>query len=69
AQEQFEQPDIDLSPDAGLVYAALSCKPQPLDVLCEKTHLPSHKVMAALTELELAGISAQQAGRQFVLVQ
>lgn len=67
AQEQFEQPDLDLTPDAGAVMAALSCRAQPLDALCETTKLPLPRVMAALTELELAGISSQQAGRQFVL--
>ena len=56
-----------LSEAAHCVQKALCCTPQPLQALCAKTNLPPHKVMAALTELELAGISSQQAGRQFVL--
>ncbi|MEG0166301.1 MAG: DNA-processing protein DprA [Ruthenibacterium sp.] len=67
-QETKEKSEILLSSEAKQVQAQLLCTPQSLTALCAKTNLPPHKIMAALTELELAGISSQQAGRQFVLV-
>ena len=60
--------DTPLSLEAKQVKEQLLCTPQSLSALCAKIKLPPHKIMAALTELELAGVSSQQAGRQFVLV-
>ncbi len=57
-----------VSEDARIMRAALStAQPQRLEELCAKTKLPPHKAMAALTELELAGVSVQLAGRRFQL--
>lgn len=56
-----------LSPAARSVQGTLSHRAQTLPALCGATNLTPAAVMAALTELELAGISRQQAGRQFVL--
>lgn len=55
-----------LGEQAQTIYALLTETPQALGVLCEESGLAPGAVMAALTELELAGLSAQQAGRQFV---
>ncbi len=58
----------ELSPDARRMRDALSAAaPQTLEALCAKTDLAPSKAMAALTELEIAGLSRQLAGRQFQL--
>ena len=54
-----------LSEQAQAVYRLLTARPQGLETLCAASGLPSGVVMAALTELELAGLSRQLAGRQF----
>ena len=54
-----------LSEQAQAVYRLLTARPQGLEALCAASGLPSGVVMAALTELELAGLSRQLAGRQF----
>ncbi len=57
-----------ISADAESMRGALSAsQPQRLEELCAKTKLPPHRAMAALTELELAGVSVQLAGRRFQL--
>ena len=55
-----------LSPEAAALCAALSARPQGLAELCAASGLAPGAAMAALTELELAGLSRQLAGRQFV---
>jgi len=55
-----------LSADAAAVYACLTAQPQPLAALCAACGLLPGAVMAALTELELAGLSCQLAGRLFI---
>ncbi|MEG1070042.1 MAG: DNA-processing protein DprA [Ruthenibacterium sp.] len=67
-QNPLKETETQLSAEAKQVQEQLCCTPQSLTALCAKTNLPPHKMMAALTELELAGISSQQAGRQFVLI-
>lgn len=58
----------ELSPDARRMRAALrAAAPQTLEALCAETGLAPSKAMAALTELEIAGLSRQLAGRQFQL--
>lgn len=59
--------DAPISAAAREVYTQLGCTPQPLEAVCEALSLAPNIVMAALTELELAGLICQQAGRQFVL--
>lgn len=62
------QCEIELSPNAKRMRDALSAAaPQTLEALCTKTGLVPSRAMAALTELELAGLSVQLAGRQFQL--
>jgi hypothetical protein len=58
-----------LSDEAKRAYAQLGPRPVPLAVICEKSGLSSAEAMAALTELDLAGLSRQLAGRQFVIMQ
>lgn len=66
-QPEAQQPAAPLSATARIISKVLSHRPQTLAALCDLTALSTPAVMAALTELELAGISRQQAGRQFVL--
>ena len=56
-----------LSPHAAAVLAALGPKPQGMGALAEATGLPVWQLAAALTELELAGLADQLAGRQYLL--
>lgn len=56
-----------LSEAAAAVYRAMSAQAQALPVLCEKTGMPTAKVMAGLTELELCGLIRALPGRQYVL--
>ncbi len=60
-------PDVPLTAEAKAMRGALTFAPQGLDALCAATGLAPGQAMAALTCLELAGISRQLAGRQFVL--
>lgn len=55
--------DLDaLSEDARTVLGALGPRPLAPDEMCRATALPVHRVLAALTELELAGAAQPQAG-------
>ena len=60
-------PKSQLSPHAAAVLAALGPKPQGMGALAEATGLPVWQLAAALTELELAGLADQLAGRQYLL--
>ena len=71
-QEKSEQAagceeSLNLSESADAVYRAMGGQAQPLAVLCEKTGMPTAKVMAGLTELELCGLIRALPGRQYVL--
>ena len=65
--ERARTPEIPVSPSARKIYRVLTSRPQSLTKICESTGLPPAQAMAALTELELAGLSRQLAGRQFIL--
>lgn len=66
--EEGAQRETELSPNAERMRGALcAAAPQTLEALCTKTGLAPPQAMAALTELELAGLSVQLAGRQFRL--
>lgn len=54
-----------LSPDAKTVFAGLGESPLPVDELAAKCGLPVPRVMAALTELELAGCVSPAAGQMY----
>lgn len=54
-----------LSPDAKTVFAGLGESPLPVDELAVKCRLPVPRVMAALTELELAGCVSPAAGQMY----
>lgn len=56
-----------LSPDAQAVRRVLTNRPQTLEAVCSASGLASRQTLAALTELELAGLCRQLAGRQFIL--
>lgn len=58
-----------LSRAAQQALRQLGVTPVPLSTICDKSGLTSGEAMAALTELELAGLSRQLAGRQFVIMQ
>lgn len=66
-EKQTQKPHIIVSSDAQIVLDVIGCTPTTFDAVCTKTMLPVPKAMAALTELELAGVISQLAGRQFVL--
>lgn len=59
----------ELSPDAQAVHAALGPQPRTADELCARTGLPTHRVLAALTELELAGAAVPQPGQRYAAAQ
>ena len=61
--------DLPLSDAATRMRAALPVRPQEFGALCAATGLSAGAAMAALTELELAGVSSQLAGRRFRLAQ
>ncbi|MDL2219533.1 DNA-processing protein DprA [Ruminococcaceae bacterium OttesenSCG-928-O06] len=67
AKEQAEEKAL-LSEEAKRALRQLGAKPVPLSEICERSGLAPAAAMAALTELELAGLSRQLAGRQFVAV-
>ncbi len=60
-----EEPE--LGADAACVRKALSASPLTMEALCEKTGFSPHRAMAALMELEFAGLSQPLAGHQFQL--
>lgn len=70
ATQTVEGDQLDSLGDAAkLAYEQLGAKPVTLAKICADSGLTSGEAMAALTELELAGLSRQLAGRQFVIVQ
>lgn len=66
-RQAAQEPAQPLSPGARVLRTALTAQPQSVAQLVAKTSLAPHTVLAGLTELELAGIACQQAGRQFLL--
>lgn len=56
-----------VSGEAQQVFGHLGTTPQGLEAICTACGLAAGRVMAALTELELAGLSRQLAGRQFTI--
>lgn len=62
-------PLLQLSETALRAYSQLTVTPVSLDAICQQSGLTSGEAMAALTELELSGLSRQLAGRQFVVMQ
>lgn len=63
--EEQKKESLPLSEHAQAVYRVLTARAQGLETICAASGLSSGEVMAALTELELAGLSRQLAGRQF----
>lgn len=61
-----EVPDSDLSPDAQTVLSALGPDPMYLEDICRATGLPAPRVLAAYTELELAGAAIPGPGRSLM---
>ena len=58
----------ELSAEARLVLAALGTTPAAPGALCEKTGLPAHRVLAALTELELADAVQPCPGQRYLAI-
>lgn len=63
------QQQAEVSETAERVLNCLSVLPVGLAQICQQSGLGPGPAMAALTELELAGLSRQLAGRQFVVMQ
>lgn len=63
-QTRFEPTSV--GADAQAVYAALKATPQGVDALCAATKLPAGRVLAACTELELAGGAQALPGRRYM---
>ncbi len=59
----------ELSDVAKRALSQLKAQPVDLQSICEKSELSVAEAMAALTELELAGLSRQLPGRRFVIMQ
>lgn len=70
-QAEPEQPtpveELSLSPQAAALHAALTAIPQGIDALIAKTGLTTGQVLAACTELELAGAIQCAPGRRYLL--
>lgn len=64
-KKQDDDPN-ELSSTGKRALAVLGAVPLSLDILCKRSGLSSAEAMAALTELELSGLSRQLPGRQFV---
>ncbi len=62
-------PKAELSDVAKSALVQLKAKPVDLQSICEESGLSVAEAMAALTELELAGLSRQLPGRRFVIMQ
>ena len=60
-------PKAACSPDAQKILALLGPTPKPLETLCEESGLSVGQILAALTELELAGKIVPLAGRRYLL--
>lgn len=58
-----------LGENAKKILSSVGVHPQTMAEICEKSALGVGQVMAALTELELAGLVQQLAGRQFIIAQ
>lgn len=66
--DQKDPPPDDLSEDGKLVYEALEFMPQYVDILAEKTKLPAGRLLATLTELEIAGLAHCYSGKRYGLL-
>ena len=66
AEEEGPAADLPLSGEARALLNHLGAQPCTAQQLCAAAQLSAPVVMAALTELELAGLASQLAGRQFV---
>ena len=60
--------DIDVSDNARKVYAVITAEPQHIDVITEKAGIPVNAVLQCMTELELEGLIAADAGRMYKLI-
>lgn len=56
-----------VSETARQIYAVLTAEPQLLDDISARLSLPTNRVLAALTELEIAGCAAGDAGGRYHL--
>ncbi len=69
-EERVEEELLDVLSDAAkLAYEQLGVNPVSLAQIAKRSGLSPGEAMAALTELELAGLSRQMPGRQFVIMQ
>jgi predicted Rossmann fold nucleotide-binding protein DprA/Smf involved in DNA uptake len=66
--DEWPRPQGLLSDAATRALKQLGPKPISLADICAHSGLSSAEAMAALTELELAGLSRQLAGRQFIMM-
>ena len=55
------------SPDAQILLSSLSDEPRPISELAGITKLSAARILAAATELELAGVIESRSGRRYSL--
>lgn len=60
--------NVDLSDNAKKVYAVITAEPLHIDNITEKAALPVSTVLQCVTELEMEGLIAAQAGRMYKLI-
>ncbi|MEB3211249.1 MAG: DNA-processing protein DprA [Leptolyngbyaceae bacterium] len=59
------QPPPNLSPELDCVFQAVTIDPRLLDTIVEETAMPVGDVLAALVQLEMMGLVAQQPGMMY----
>lgn len=61
-----ERAGMEFCDDEKKVYDILTTEPILVDAICQKSHLPIGKILAALTILELAGVAVRVAGDRYM---
>ena len=61
------QTNVQLTGDESKVYQCLSAEPVHIDTIVRETHLPIFRVLGALTQLEMKGLTVSSQGRKYSL--
>ncbi len=64
-EKRFKEFDLNLSDDCKRVYEAIGEAEPHINDICERTGMPISKLLAVLTELELAGMIIAMSGRRY----
>ncbi len=64
---QLESEQCDLSPEAAKVFQLLNQQPTDFDTISYASGLPVARLLAILTELELADLAEQLPGKRYIL--